>query len=373
MKILQLVTKRQYRGAEVFAANLSAELIKLGHEIIFTGLYKNEVNILEVNKADNRDLSPAKSGSFSFPLLRSLVNLIKEKKPEIIQCNGSDTLKYMVAASFFIPKTPIIYRNISIISEWLSNRPKHLIYKSIFKRVDHVSSVGDQAIEDLITTFNYPRNQTSVIRRGIPVKEIDNAKQRAILINELGLNEKDQISMHIGNFSPEKNHQFLLNIFTELKDTHPHLKLILVGTGDLFEEIEKQIAEKDLQQTIFLTGFRKDIPELLAAADCFLLASKIEGVPGVILEAAAQKKPSIATNVGGVREVLKNEETGFIIDDFDQDEFASKLILLMNDGGLRAEMGENAYKLVLTEFNPKNNAQKFEDIYTHLNLDYKKN
>ncbi len=371
MKILQLVTKRQYRGAEVFAANLSAELLKLGHEIIFAGLYKNEKDVLEVEGAENLDLSHVKKGSFSLTLVHKIVQLVKNSQPDVIQCNGSDTLKYMVAASFFVPKTPIIYRNISIISEWLSNYPKHLIYKNIFKRVDHVSSVGGEAIKDLITTFDYPSSQTSVIRRGIPIKEIDNTKERTLLIKEFGLNENDHLCMHIGNFSPEKNHRFLLDIFEKMKDDYPHVKLILVGTGKLFEDIKKQVTARNLQETVFLTGFRKDIPELLAAADCFALVSKVEGVPGVILEAAAQKKPSVATNVGGVNEVLITGETGFIIDNFDKDEFAGKLILLMEDVELRAEMGGNAYKLVLTQFNPKSNALKFEDLYQQLTLDHR--
>ncbi|TQI70425.1 glycosyltransferase involved in cell wall biosynthesis [Gramella sp. Hel_I_59] len=366
MKILQLVTQRQYRGAEVFAANLSAELIRLGHSITFAGLYKNEENILEVQNADNRDLSDAKTSNFSISLVKILQRLIKEVKPDVIQCNGSDTLKYMAAASLFVPQIPIIYRNISIISEWISSKPKFLIYKQIFQRVDHVSSVGEEAINDLVKTFNFPQNKTSVIRRGIPIKEVDNDKQRRLLIEEFDLQPEDKIAMHIGNFSPEKNHQFLIDIFAELKKTEPNLKLVLVGTGILFEKIERSIVEMELQKTVFLAGFRKDIPELLAAVDCFLLSSKVEGVPGVILEAAAQKKPSIATNVGGVTEVLKDRETGFIIEDFDRKDYISKLIALMKDGQLREIMGANAYKLVLNEFSPEKNARKFEGLYSDL-------
>lgn len=366
MKILQLVTQRQYRGAEVFAANLSTELIKFGHSIIFAGLYANNINILEVENADNRDLSTAKTGNFSYALVKDLISLIKEVKPNVIQCNGSDTLKYMIAASFFTPRTPIVYRNISIISEWISSKPKYLIYKQIFQRVDHVSSVGEEAINDLVQTFNFPLDRTSVIRRGIPIKEVDTNKQRKLLAKEFNLKDDDTIAMHIGNFSPEKNHRFLLEICAEIKKTEPGLKLVLVGTGILFEEVKSNIVEMNLQKTVFLAGFRKNIPELLAAADCFLLASKVEGVPGVILEAAAQRKPSIATNVGGVKEVLKDGETGFIIDNFDQKEYSKKLIALMNNEKLRNELGDNAYKLVLNEFNPEKNAQRFENLYSRL-------
>ncbi|GHA30299.1 hypothetical protein GCM10007103_09550 [Salinimicrobium marinum] len=367
MKILQLVTKRQYRGAEVFAANLSSELLKLGHEIVFAGLYENEKNVLEVEGAENLDLSLMKKGAFSLPLVQKVVRLVKKSKPDVIQCNGSDTLKYMVAASFFTPKIPLVYRNISIISEWLSNTPKKLLYKKIFTKIDHVSSVGEEAIEDFIRTFDYPLSQTSVIRRGIPIKEVRSLSGKS-LKEELNLGKDDKIAMHIGNFSPEKNHLFLLDIFSELKTEQPEVKLVCVGNGVLFEKIKNDIQERGLENTVYLLGFRKDIPELLSEAECFVLASKVEGVPGVILEAAAQKVPSVATNVGGVFEVLKDGESGFMIDNFDKNQFKGKLLDIMNDLVLREEMGNEAYNLVQESFNPVKNALQFESLYKHLVL-----
>jgi len=368
MKILQLVTKRQYRGAEVFAANLSGELIKLGHEILFVGLYKNDINILEVPGAVNLDLVKKKEGSFSIRVVQELRKTILATKPDVIQCNGSDTLKYMVAVSFLIPKIPILYRNISMISEWVRKGPKRQLYKKVFSRISHVSSVGEEAIEDFIRTFNYPRGQTSVIRRGIPLKKVDVDFHSKKLRSELGLESTDKIVMHIGNFSPEKNHEFLLDIFEEIKELRPGIKLVCVGNGILFDTIKNEIQRRNLQSSIYLLGFRKDIPEVLAASDCFVLASKVEGVPGVILEAGTQKKPSIATNVGGVSEVLIDGQTGFLIEDFNKKVFKEKLLEVLLNEDLRLKLGENAYNLVLNEFNPLKNAQKFEELYHRLIL-----
>ena len=368
MKILHLVTKRQYRGAEVFAANLSEELIKLGHEIIFVGLYKNDKEVLHVQDARNIDLMPTEIKSFSPRLVKKIVSLIKSTKPDIIQCNGSDTLKYMVAASFFLPRTPILYRNISMISRWLVRAPNRLVYRIFLKKIHHVSSVGVEAVEDFIKTCSYPRHKTSVIRRGIPVKNIDGECARKQLRGQLKLEEEDKIVMHIGNFSPEKNHLFLLDVFSKISDSNSHVKLICVGEGVLFKSIEDEIVARGLEKTVYLIGFRKDIPELLSAADCFVLPSFVEGVPGVILEAAVQKIPTVATNVGGVNEVLQNGVTGYTIDNFDQDDFMEKLLKILSDNELRRSMGQNAYRLAMEEFNPTKNAKKFEKLYKSLVL-----
>lgn len=372
MKILQIVTQRQYRGAEVFAANLSKELIKLGHSVIFVGLYKNNKDVLVVEEAENKDLITIRPSRFSIRLMWDLKKVIEKEKPDIIQCNGSDTLKYTIGASFFLPKIPILYRNISMISEWVQNGPKKWIYKRFFKRVSHVTSVGEEAIQDFIDTFDYPKEQTTVIRRGIPLVNIDRRAARERLKKQLNIREHDKIIIHVGNMSPEKNHKFLLDLFTELKSSNPELKLVLVGKGVLMDEVTTTIQEKELKNHVFTLGFRKDIPELLAAADCFVLSSLVEGVPGVILEAAAQQTPSIAFNVGGVREVLIDGQGGYVIENFDKGKFKERLLAITKDEALREKLGRKAYELVIKEFNPEKNASKFESLYHYLIVKNKK-
>lgn len=366
MKILQLVTKRQYRGAELFAADLSSELIKLGHEVVFAGIYENDKDILSVENADNRDLVSAKNSTFSLRIVKKIVELVKEIKPDIIQCNGSDTLKYTVSASYFFSNIPLVYRNISIISEWISGKPKKIVYKKMFNRISYVTSVGDESLADFIRTYDYPKTSAEVIRRGVPIKSVDKNGLFNQLRIEMGFDEKVKIAIHIGNFSPEKNHKFLLDIFDELKIENPNIKLICVGSGFLYEEFKESIKKRGLEKTVYQLGFRKDIPELLASSDCLVLSSKIEGVPGVILEAGVQKTPSIATNVGGVSEVLINGKTGYLINDFNRQEFKSKLVQLMQNDALRIEFGQNAYNMISNGFDPKKNAKRFEKLYLDL-------
>src|SRR5687768_16412860 len=106
MKILQIVTKRQFRGAEVFAAKLSEELLKKGIEILFVGLYSPPQKCISVPGAVNLDLN-GKNQFLSISLVRNLAKLIMAEEPDIIQANGSDTLKYAVAARYFSgTKTP---------------------------------------------------------------------------------------------------------------------------------------------------------------------------------------------------------------------------------------------------------------------------
>lgn len=363
MTILQIVIKRQFRGAELFAADLSAELIKLGHSVTFAGLYGNDEDVLSVGNADNRDLVSSKDGKFSLDIVKNIIRLVKEIKPDIIQCNGTDTLKYAVTASYFFGKDiPLVYRNKNIISEWISIWPKKLIYKKMFRHISYVTSVGDEALGDFIKAYNYPNSWTEVIRRGIPIKGMDKDKLYKELRNYLGFNEKTKIALHLGNFCPEKNHRFLLEIFDELKNETSDIKLISVGNGILHEKMKQIVEEKGLSQKVFFLGFRKEISELLAASDCLVLCSKVEGVPGVILEAATQKIPSVSTNVGGVSKVLVDGQTGFLINNIDKNEFKDKLIELMTNNELRESFGLNAYKMVSKGCDSKSNAKNGEAL-----------
>ncbi len=366
MKILQLVTKRQYRGAEVFAYNLSKQLLAEGHEVIFAGLYQNDDKVLELDGAVNTDLSPKKTGYFSLKTAWRLIKLIQKEQPDIIQSNGSDTLKYAVYASFFFPKIPVLYRNISMISKWFNHPLKKRFNQILFKRVSFVTSVGTFAANDFIKSLNYPAERVQVIRRGIPLIEVDKNNSRQILIRQFNLNRDDKTVVHIGNFSPEKNHRFLLDVFERLKTKNPNIKLILVGKGVLFKDIEAEIKGRNLQDTVFLTGFRKDIPYILAGADLFVLSSLVEGVPGVILEAGAQKVPSVAIDVGGVSEVLINGKTGILLPDFDKDKFEQAVLNLLQNDTLRLQMGENAYDLVKNNFNNAQSGKKFIELYQNL-------
>jgi len=363
MKILQLVTKRQYRGAEVFAYNLSKGLIEKGHQILFVGLYKHNDEILELQQAKNIDLAERKTRFTSLKTILKLYQLIKKEQPDIIQCNGSDTLKYAYFVSLFTKTPPIVYRNISMISKWINNPLKIFLYRLIFKKVNFVTSVGNYTAADFEKTLKYPKNRISVIRRGIPLINTNPSTARQKLLSELGLKNSDKLVMHAGNFSPEKNHEFLIEVFKRIKEQRNDIKLILAGTGDLWHDIKQKVETAGLSDSIFMLGFRADIQDILSGVDLFVLVSKIEGVPGVILEAAAQKIPAIAIDVGGVSEVIIPNETGILLNNFKPDEFAQNIINLIDNPDLKKQMGEKAYNLFLQNFDQNKTTDQFIKLY----------
>lgn len=357
-----LVTKRQYRGAEISAYNLSKELIAKGHCVIWVGLYSNsEKEVIVVEGAINLDL-PNSSGWLSFKKIKKLHEIFKAYKPDICQANGSDTLRYLVALKLFGCKTRLVYRNISIISKWITNTPKYYLFQFLFSKTDKVVSVGKEAMDDFNRLFAFKEDKAVVIHRGVPLIQpnyiaVENIKRHySITVDTF-------VFVHIGHFSAEKNHEFLIRAWKQLQQKHDHIKLVLLGDGLLREGILETIKQKGLSNSVIAPGLQTNIADWLSLSNVLLLCSTVEGVPGVIVEASFQGVPSIAVNVGGVKEVLIDGQNGLLVDHHDVDLFIEKCEQLINDTKLRNQLSIQSKSLVKDRFDSGINTARFIALY----------
>lgn len=362
MKILQLVTARQYRGAEVAAAAFTKEFIRQGHTVIFAGLYPPPVYALMVENALIIDIG-AKKGFFSIAGFYRLWRLVQKEKPEILHANGSDTLKYLVFIKLLKPSIPLLYRNISVISHWRGkNRFKNLFYNFLMKRVDFVTSVGVEAKEDFIKTFKLNPSKITVVRRGIALVD-EPIYSKAHFKNLAGISEGEYVLVHIGNFSPEKDHDFLIDSFVVIKNIVKNVRLILIGEGQLQDKIKNRVTSLHLESNVLFANLQTEIGPFLQAADLVLLVSKVEGVPGVLLEAAAHQVPSVALKVGGVGEVVIHNKTGKLVNTRDASIFGDVVANLLVDENEKNLMGEQAREFVKKNYNLVEGAKQFITIF----------
>ncbi|UOQ95063.1 glycosyltransferase family 1 protein [Halobacillus shinanisalinarum] len=110
---------------------------------------------------------------------------------------------------------------------------------------------------------------------------------------EIDINTNNFVVGHVGSFRKVKNHNFLIELFSNIKKCIPNAKLVLVGDGELRDEIKAKVIQLKIEKDVFFLGKRSDIPEILNMFDVFLLPSYYEGIPGVIVEAQAAKVPSV--------------------------------------------------------------------------------
>lgn len=125
----------------------------------------------------------------------------------------------------------------------------------------------------------------------------------------------------VGRLVPVKGHTYLIKAIQKVVKVIPEAKFLFVGDGELKSKLSEEIKSYDLQRNIFLLGARSDIATILSCINVFLLPSLNEGFGMVLIEAMAARKPVIATNVGGVPEVIINGTTGILVPPEDRKHF----------------------------------------------------
>lgn len=356
LKILQLIQKKQFRGAEVFASQLSTQLLKAGNAVEMVSIYDGDAVLPfpKIIKTLDRKNSIRGIDVIGW---KKLADIVREMKPSVIQANASDTLKYAIFSKIlFRWQAPIVYRNAGTSSFYITNFLSKYFNSFLLKRIDLVISVSQDSLEDLAKLFPFIITKSLVIPGGVEDIFFDN--------QILFLNSKRSYNLlHIGSFTREKNHEGLLRIFKLLLDSKKNLFLNLVGSGPLLEVIKKKVVELDLGEKVI---FHKEINDPIIFyqnADVLVLPSLVEGLPGVILEAMAFKIPVVAYNVGGISEIL-SEETGFIVPSGEEQQFAEKILeSIMN---ISTKKIDRAELLVRKFYRNKTIAIQFEKEYLNL-------
>jgi len=188
-----------------------------------------------------------------------------------------------------------------------------------------------------------------LIRYGINYSEFagtDNGNVR----KELGLTADDLVVGMVACFKPQKAPQDFIKMASLVNEVLPEVKFILIGDGILRKKIEYLIRQLKLQKQIVLLGWRRDIPRILSALDIFVLTSLWEGLPISVLEAMASSKSVVVTDTGGVREVVRENETGFLTAPKDIPAMAQRLEILLKDKGLREAYGGNSRESLSLDF-----------------------
>lgn len=360
MKILQLIQKRQLRGAEIFASQLASSLQALGHDVIIMTLLEGSAElpftgrVVSLNRRLQRRFT-------DIPGWRALANFIHAEQPDIIQANAGDTLKFAVFSKMMFGwHVPIVFRNANKVSDFVDTLPKRFFNKWLIGSVRHVVSVSELCRQDFIDTYSYDSSKTITIPIGLNLSVHD----KNLPIDLQSVFSTGKVMVHVASFVKEKNHAGLLRIMKQLIDAGQSVKLLLIGDGGLRPAIENQIQELALRAHVFVLGYRTDVMAILAHAHVFVLPSRIEGLPGVILEAMYCKTPVVAYDVGGISEVVKNKETGWLIEAGDEKGFADAVQQVLGlASNEKIKFTDNAYRFVIYNFDNSVIAKRFEALY----------
>lgn len=185
---------------------------------------------------------------------------------------------------------------------------------------------------------------------------------------EFGIKDKDFVVLMIAEINKNKNHIQLINAMDILKDKYPNIKVLCIGDGTLKESLEKQIILRNLQNNIFMLGYRLDVNKLINISDIGILLSRREGLPRNIMEFMACGRKVIATDIRGCRDLICDETIGTLVnvDDYESTAKAIEKYYILNDKSF--EVSEKIRKYDIESINSEL-LKIYEDVQLDINYD----
>jgi glycosyltransferase involved in cell wall biosynthesis len=211
------------------------------------------------------------------------------------------------------------------------------------------------------------RPQFDYIYNGIDIESLEKRKvDRIQKREELGIANDCILIVTAGRLVPVKGQSYLITAFAQVITEIPNIRLVFLGDGVLRGELSGQVKTLGLEKQVLFLGMRSDVPEIISCSDLFVLPSINEGFGVVLLEAMAMKCPIVATNVGGVPEVVLDGETGILVPPGDPVQLAGGIIRLLKDTSLALKMAECGYQRLKVCFDIRETVSKTEHLYKEL-------
>ncbi len=199
--------------------------------------------------------------------------------------------------------------------------------------------------------------------RSIPYAADPGARQR------LGLPADDPVIVCLANFTPTKGQAVIIDTMPQLAAQFPTIRAILAGDGPELPAMKARAEALGMRDRVEFPGSVGDPWDLLRAADVFVLASEIEGLPLVVLEAMSQGVPVVATDVGGMPEAVIEDETGFLVPAHDVSALATSIARILGDPSVAERMRQAALTRFDQRFTMERMLEAHSDLYVRLARD----
>lgn len=302
--------------------------------------------------------------------LWELICLMRQKRYDIVHTHNSKA-GFIGRLAARIAGVPIVVHTIHGFAFHEFERPPR---RRLFVWLERFAA----KFTDKLITISEPLTQWGLkLNIGKPEKYITiysgiemDKFQVKVDINEkkqkLGLKHTDLIAGVVSKLWEGKGHRCILEAAKTVITKVPNVRFMFVGEGYLREELEILVQRLGLSDYVIFTGFRIDIPEITAIFDIAILASFFEGLGRVLLEAMVLEKPVVATNVGGIPEIVKDRVNGFLVPAGNSHLLAEAIIKLLKDENLRQSMGRIGRKMIDEKFSAKKMVEDIEKLYCEL-------
>lgn len=294
-----------------------------------------------------------------------LRRLVARWSPDIVQAHGGEALKLSVAATIG-SRARVVYRRIGSAHPWVSSGLRRSLYGWLMRRAHMVVAVSEAVRDETVRVFSISPERIVAIPNAVDVERLLPTRPPEDVRADLGIRADAPVVLSLGAFTWEKDPLAQLRAADAVLAERMDSFFVMAGDGPLHATVAIEAGRVRNADRIRLVGATDDVADLLAASDVVLLASRTEGMPGALIEAGMAGVPVVAYAVGGVPELIRDGETGLLVERGDIDGLARCVLKLLDDDSGRAAMGERAREHCRAGFDIGAVAPRYAELYRGL-------
>ena len=322
MKILFVITGLGMGGAERQVCSLAEQFVAFGHQVLLISMTGETVNSPKSTEVEVVALGMVKKTLGFIHAYFQARKIIKRFNPDVLH-------SHMVHANIFarllrlttdIPRLVCTAHNTNE-----GGRGRILAYRLTDRVCDISTNVSQEAVDAFVQQGAVPAGRMVAIHNGIDTDHFRfSSVSRIRLHAELGLAEDVPLLLAVGRLNVQKDHPNLLTAFSALPSSYELARLAIIGAGEEEENLKARVIQLGLSDRVHFLGLRRNVNEWMSAADVFVLSSAWEGFGLVVAEAMACERVVVATDCGGVKEVVG--DAGFLVPPRDSQLLADALV-----------------------------------------------
>lgn len=211
-----------------------------------------------------------------------------------------------------------------------------------YRRGADVYVAISEGVRKVLLGGNIEPERIALVRSGIDLEKFNDVANPEYLRREFAIADGAPVVGNVAALAPHKSQVDFIDAAARVLERVPGARFFIVGEGELRGQLEKRIAELGLDGRVTLTGFRKDVLEFIALFDCFVLSSYLEGLCTSIMDAQALGTPVVATDTGGVPDLVDNGKTGLLVTPRDPGGLADAIVKMLEERELAVSLADNA-------------------------------
>lgn len=382
LKVMRLIARLNIGGPAIHTTLLTERLNPLRFQSqLVTGVEaENEGNMLElmgerglsgpiqpiVIPSLGREISPKSD----LQTLREVLRLMRREKPHIVHTHTAKA-GFVGRLAARIARVPVVVHTFhgNVFKGYFSPRKTKLfisIEKNLARSTDAIIVLSEQQRDEILGLGIGRKEQYRVIPLGLDLSPfLQSEKLRGQLRGELQLGNAPLIGI-VARLVPIKAIHLLLEAAVQVLKTHPQAIFLIVGDGELRAELEKQAHDLKIEKSVRFLGFRSDLPRLYADFDVSVLCSLNEGLPVAVIESLASARPVVATAVGGVGDLIKHQQTGWLCPSQDVNALAEGIRYILENPTEAAQWGKAGRERVYPSLDIARLCGDLEKLYLEL-------